>query len=298
MESVHRLDLATLELPATIPPGHDVEIAGRGTMFVRELEGPAGAPPLLLLHGLLASADLNWANCMDGLATTFRVIAPDLRGHAGGISTNRFRLVDCADDVAALIRALDIGPVVVAGYSMGGPVAQLLWQRHPELVSGLVLCATGLRFPGVDSKYLRVARRLLLTLPERARRSLMTGALCRRGKTGSPHSSRVLSQVAMHDTRAILDACLELGRFDSSEWIANVDIPTAVVQTTIDQVISAAEQARIHAMIAGSTMYEVEGDHFACVNRPRAFATVFASACTAVAGLDDVAGRAGVEAVA
>ena len=37
-------------------------------------------------------------------------------------------------------------PVVVVGYSMGGPVAQLLWQRHPDLVAGLVLCATSDRF--------------------------------------------------------------------------------------------------------------------------------------------------------
>jgi pimeloyl-ACP methyl ester carboxylesterase len=284
MESVHRLDLGSLELSASVPPGREIAIDGRGTMLVRELPGPAGAPVLVLLHGLLASADLNWAGCMEALATRFRVIAPDLRGHADGISTDRFRLVDCADDVAALVRVLDVGPVVVAGYSMGGPVAQLIWKRHPELVSGLVLCATGLRFPGVDSRYLKVARGLLLTLPERARRSLMTKALCRRGAEDSVQQRRVLSQVAKHDTRAILDACLELGRFDSSAWLVDVDVPTAIVQTMIDQVVSAAEQARMHAAIAGSTMYQIDGDHFVCVNKPRDFSSVLALACDEVAG--------------
>ena len=53
------------------------------------------------------------------------------------------RLADCADDMAALIDELGTGPVIAVGYSMGGPIAQLLWKRHPEKVAGLVLCATG-----------------------------------------------------------------------------------------------------------------------------------------------------------
>ena len=66
--------------------------------------------------------------------THFRVLAPDLRGHGRGARSyrGRFELEGCADDVAAMLRALDAGPAIVAGYSMGGPVAQLLWQRHPE----------------------------------------------------------------------------------------------------------------------------------------------------------------------
>src|SRR5690349_23831945 len=49
----------------------------------------------------------------------------------------RVRLADCADDAAALLETLGTGPVIAVGYSLGGPVAQLLWKRHPDLVSGL-----------------------------------------------------------------------------------------------------------------------------------------------------------------
>ena len=42
------------------------------------------------------------------------------------------RLADCADDVAALVDELGVTKVIAAGYSMGGPVAQLLWRRHPD----------------------------------------------------------------------------------------------------------------------------------------------------------------------
>jgi pimeloyl-ACP methyl ester carboxylesterase len=47
-----------------------------------------------------------------------------------------------ADDVAAVLEHLGVGPAVAVGYSMGGAVAQLLWQRHPQTVRGPVLCAT------------------------------------------------------------------------------------------------------------------------------------------------------------
>src|SRR5207249_4259135 len=57
-------------------------------------------------------------------------------------SHRRFRLADCADDVAALADNLGVEQAIVVGYSLGGPVAQLTWRRHRDLVAGLVLCAT------------------------------------------------------------------------------------------------------------------------------------------------------------
>ena len=109
--------------------------------------GPPGAPTILLLHGWTASADLNWFACYAPLARHYRVLAIDHRGHGRGIRTRaRFRLADCADDAAALIDQLGTGPVIAVGYSMGGPIAQLLWHRHRDKVAGLVLCATTDRF--------------------------------------------------------------------------------------------------------------------------------------------------------
>ena len=126
-----------------LPMGRRVELPGRGTTFVREIPGPPGAPTVLLLHGWLASAGLNWFTAFDVLGERYRVLAPDLRGHGRGLRTRRrFTLADCADDTAALLDELGTGPVIAVGYSLGGPVAQLLWRRHPEHVGGLVLCAT------------------------------------------------------------------------------------------------------------------------------------------------------------
>src|SRR6266705_3014747 len=128
---------------AAAPRTRLVELPGRGVTRVWECTGPRGAETLMLIHGVTFTAELNWGNVFAPLSRHFRVIAIDLRGHGDGISTGgRFRLEDCADDIAALAQVLGIGRFVAVGYSMGGMVAQLLYRRHPSLLSGLVLCAT------------------------------------------------------------------------------------------------------------------------------------------------------------
>src|SRR4051794_17908277 len=131
-----------------LPLGRRIELpASGGTTFVRRVDGPPGAPTLLLLHGWVASAGLNWFQVFEPLRAHFNIVAPDLRGHARGLRTPKvFRLADCADDCAATLEQLDTGPVIAVGYSMGGPVAQLMWRRHRDLIDGLVLCATSAGF--------------------------------------------------------------------------------------------------------------------------------------------------------
>jgi len=122
------------------PSGGPLVLPGRGTTFVRKIDGPLGAPTLLLLHGWTATADLNWFRCYKPLSEHFNVVALDHRGHGHGIRSRRLvRLEDCADDAVAVCDVLGIEQFIPVGYSMGGPIAQLIWRRHPERVSGLVL---------------------------------------------------------------------------------------------------------------------------------------------------------------
>ncbi len=137
------------EPPAGLPPGRAVHLPGRGTTWVHEQAGPPGAPTLVLLHGWTATGGLNWCACFEPLAEHFRVVSVDHRGHGRGIrSRRRFRLEDCADDAVAVADALGIDTFIPVGYSMGGPIAQLVWRRHPDRVDGLVLSATSRNFRG------------------------------------------------------------------------------------------------------------------------------------------------------
>lgn len=116
-----------------LPWGERIELPGRGKTFFRRVEGPPGAPTVLLLHGWVASGGMNYFNAFDDLSKHFNIVAPDMRGHGRGIrSWRRFRLTDCADDAAALIEHLGCGPVIAVGYSMGGPVAAATVEAAPR----------------------------------------------------------------------------------------------------------------------------------------------------------------------
>src|SRR5690349_755136 len=125
-----------------------VELPGRGSTVVWDCPG-RGGPAVLLVHGVTLTAELNWSAVMPSLAGSFRVLAFDQRGHGHGLGwAGQYRLEDCADDVAAVAAALGIQRLIVVGYSMGGLIAQLVWQRHRQLTAGLVLCATARSLTG------------------------------------------------------------------------------------------------------------------------------------------------------
>ena len=89
----------------------------------------------MLLHGWTATADLNWFRASSRSAERYRVIAIDHRGHGRGIrSRRRFRLEDCADDVAALADVLGIDSLIAGRLLDGRTDRQLLWHRHRSLV--------------------------------------------------------------------------------------------------------------------------------------------------------------------
>ncbi|MEX1105613.1 MAG: alpha/beta fold hydrolase [Ilumatobacteraceae bacterium] len=252
-----------------LPPGAAIELPGRGTTFVRHLPGPEGAPTLVLLHGWTATADLNWFTTYEALGKRFRVLAIDHRGHGRGIRSKKlFRLEDCADDAMAVCDELGIEHVIPVGYSMGGPVAQLMWKRHPDRVSGLVLCATSGYF--VTSREERLSFMGLSGLAAVAR---LTPLQARRWLTAQLYLDRkteqwepwAIDEASMHDWRAVLEAGRAIGSFSSRSWIGEVDVPTSVVITMRDRVVPVRRQVRMFESIKGAEAYRVDGDHDAVV---------------------------------
>jgi 3-oxoadipate enol-lactonase len=270
-----------------LPAGRRVELPRRGTTFIRELPGPADAgerPTLVLLHGWAATADLNWFRCYEALGARYRVIALDQRGHGRGIRSRRvFRLEDCADDAAALATELGLRQVVPVGYSLGGAVAQLMWRRHRELVSGLVLCATsrnfgrGLSDQALFASLLGLSGVVRLT-PGPARRRLIDEVLRERLEE-SPYADWIIDEVGSNDAALVLQAGWALGRFNSSPWVVGVDVAASVVVTTRDQLVSPYRQLKLARAIPGSTMHAVAADHAACVVDADRFVPALLSAC-------------------
>jgi pimeloyl-ACP methyl ester carboxylesterase len=275
-----------------LPLGRRVELPGRGITFFREVQGPPGAPTVLLLHGWLASAGLNWFTVFESLGEHYRVLAVDHRGHGRGLRTwRRFRLADCADDAAALVDVLGTGPVIAVGYSMGGPIAQLLWRRHPEQVAGLVLCATSTGFVPVSrDRYVFISAMAALAgttrvgqrigrIPARwIREAPWLAGLALPGR-GRPESLRqwAAAEMRRHDPRMVLEAGAAVGNYTAKRWIGEVDVPTSVLVTTRDRAILPERQLEMAGAIPGAAVHEFDDGHLACA-KP-AFATPLVTSC-------------------
>ena len=117
-----------------LPEGRTLVVPGRGELFYRShRHADPAAPTVLLLHGWTATADLQFFTAYEALAARCSFVTLDHRGHGRGLRPEaRFELEDAADDAAALVEALGVGPVITVGYSMGGPVSMLLARRHPR----------------------------------------------------------------------------------------------------------------------------------------------------------------------
>ena len=133
------------------------EINGIEMHYVDEGDGE----PLVLLHGLGSSAE-DWEFQIPALSRHYRVVAPCLRGFGhsekppGGHSIKTW-----SEDVVSLIRHLDLAPVHLLGFSMGGAISFQTVVDHPGLLRSLIIVNS---LPSFEldhwTKYLMVLTRI------------------------------------------------------------------------------------------------------------------------------------------
>jgi pimeloyl-ACP methyl ester carboxylesterase len=143
--------------------GRRRHIGEKGTktsyLATRKPRGGA-AKTILLIHGAGMSAR-SWALQLQGLGTSHQVLAMDLPGHGASDAISDPSVESYADAACALLATLGIGPVFVAGHSLGGSVALSLAARNPELVKGLILISSCAKIPQSSGSF----KTLLGSLP-------------------------------------------------------------------------------------------------------------------------------------
>jgi 3-oxoadipate enol-lactonase/4-carboxymuconolactone decarboxylase len=128
--------------------GHAIHVA---------IDGPPGAPAILLMHSLGSGMQV-WDAQAAALARELRVVRFDVRGHGlSELSAAPFTLDDLAADALAVLDAFGIAAAHVGGVSLGGLIAQAIAARAPDRVRSLILCDTALAIPPPALWYQRAA---------------------------------------------------------------------------------------------------------------------------------------------
>jgi pimeloyl-ACP methyl ester carboxylesterase len=138
-----------LAVTAVVPPAQAADgtaryVEARGARLYVETSGHGR--PILFLHGGATFFDDAFGRQRDDFSPSHTVIGIDQRGHGhspDGPWELSYQMM--ADDTAAVLRSLALGPVDVVGHSDGGNVALILARDYPELVRRVVVSGANLR---------------------------------------------------------------------------------------------------------------------------------------------------------
>jgi pimeloyl-ACP methyl ester carboxylesterase len=112
-----------------------IDINGANLYYERYGTDRSDRVPIVLIHGSTNTGQADWRAIAPLLATDYRVIVPDCRGHGQSSNPNlSYSFKELAADVAALIRALGYERAHIIGHSNGGNVALVTLLEHPDVV--------------------------------------------------------------------------------------------------------------------------------------------------------------------
>lgn len=273
--------------PVKLPPARTVTVRDRGEFFLRDTGGEG--PVVMLLHGWMVSADLNWFGAYRDLVEAgYRVLAIDHRGHGRGPRPlTPFRLVDCAADAAGVLRELGVAPALVVGFSMGGSIAQLVARDHPDVTAGVVLSGTAQHWQDPETRRVWKAMGVLGFMLSVAPRMTWRAGFRRAGLRNSRESAWMHGELMRNSPRDVAEAGRELGRFDSRPWLGSVRLPFAVVVTTRDDAVPPRKQREL-AAACKAAVFESPINHLELGSRAREYNPALIEALAAVGAREGV----------
>ncbi|MCP3925231.1 MAG: alpha/beta fold hydrolase, partial [Desulfobacterales bacterium] len=214
--------------------------------------------PLMFLTGLAFNWKM-WKNQIPALRKDYRLIFPHLPGHSASFAENgNFDFENLIDDLIDILNHYNIESSHLLGWCMGGNIAQLFALKYPERLKTLSLVATTpteLRLRGLMKKDM---------VEYSANPFDMYILEFRNSLKDSPFQDS-LSELYLEylkdcycsiDNVYIMSYIENLFRFDSTEWLKKIDIPTLVMAGKWDVGFPLSQVKLIHQSIANSKYIE------------------------------------------
>jgi pimeloyl-ACP methyl ester carboxylesterase len=226
--------------------------------------------PVVLIHGL-GSFVGDWQAQIDALSRGFQVIAIDLRGHGDSAKPpGPYSVPLFASDVAAVIRALRLGPAHVVGLSLGGAVAFQLAVDEPALVRSLAIVNSGPSFV-MTSLRLRLAILLRLFVLKTFGLEALGKMIVRRlfPKPDQDALRRAfLKHYVRNDRRAYEASTRALVGWTVAERLGDIRCPVLVVSGDRDYTPVAAKKPYVAALPNARLVVIEDAGHACTIERP------------------------------
>jgi pimeloyl-ACP methyl ester carboxylesterase len=219
-------------------------------------------PPLLLVHGLMVTGEM-FEPVIEHLATRYRVIIPDLRGHgrSRGLPPP-YTAAQLASDLSRLLDYLGIASTAVLGYSQGGAIAQQLILDYPRRCDRLVLVCTYAFNMSTPREWLEGHLLPLLVYVLGLRRFAKFAVYQGAKHLGKERGDWLVGLMANQDPKLMVSAWKETMAFDSRGRLAEIACPTLVVAASNDQGVPIHHANMLHDGISGSQLVVIDGaDH-------------------------------------
>jgi 3-oxoadipate enol-lactonase len=226
-----------------------------------ELEGPSGAPVVVLMHALGLSAAM-WERQRAALASDFRLLRYDARGHgSSALGQGAPSLAAAAGDALALLDELEIEQASFCGLSYGGVVGLWLGVHAPARVRALVVASATPRF-GTPQGWLsriEVARAHGLAGIAAASAPRSFSRRFRRDEPGVV--ADFIDVMAKNPAEGFVDGCTAMAAGDLGGGLNDLMVPTLFVAGAADAVTPPDEIRRLASRVPVADYVELPGAH-------------------------------------
>jgi pimeloyl-ACP methyl ester carboxylesterase len=233
-------------------------VSGRTLSYV---ETGGGTPTVVFVHGAGGGWG-TWTRQLEGLADAGRMIALDLPGHGASSGDGCGTVPDYAAVVQEFIRALGAGPVVLAGHSMGGAIAQTVALDSPMLLKGIVLVGTAARLK-VYPELLRLLETDYPAATEFVKRHAWSLAT-------APALADGMRKATLEVPRAItLGDYTACNTFELRERVARIRLPALVIVGEDDELAPPRFSEFLATQIAGARLVSIpKAGHYVPLEQP------------------------------
>jgi len=217
--------------------------------------------PLVMVHGVGGDSS-NWDGVVAALPPRFRTIRLDLSGHGrSGLITGPCTVQDLARDVTDVMDALSVPAAAIAGFSLGGLIAQAIALEFPARVTKLALIATVAgRTPEEQARSaarIEVVREKGLAFIAAGNREFWFSDAFRKARPEMVEAR--VQQFMACDSASYLHAFAVFAKGDFVTRLGEIRAPTLVVAGEFDPAATARMARLMHEHITGSQLEILAG---------------------------------------